>query len=455
MAKETERRYLVRSEEWKQASPPANVYRQGYLSLDPERSVRIRTTKNNAVVTIKGKRKGLARPEFEYPIPVRDAQQILEQLCLKPLITKTRYKLRQNGQLWEIDEFGEENRGLLVAEAESKSGTNHFRKPPWVGEEISGKEQFDNINLVQHPFTTWPENGGAPEAKYHLKSKESISEGVSRALQEQLQVAIHSLRKGGDLSESIHDARKALKKTRALLRLGRSGLGSAYDEANSKLRDLGRRLSCVRDAVALVESATRMQNEEEDKNIKASAQRAQAALRERQDEITRQFVEAQEKEHVIDGLQAVVDESAAWPIEQIDFPAIMTGVKNTIKNGRKALRTARSDAQPENFHEWRKRAKDFRYHVSFLRKLWPEVLDGYADSAKDLEQKLGEDHNLAVLSSLLKNFPLTRRDKTVLAGIIKNRQDKLRKEALEAGTLLYKEGPKHWSQRLMVCWQMR
>ena len=153
MAHEIERKFLVRSDEWR-ALAKATHYRQGYLSSVKERVVRVRTIDDQGFLTIKGINEGLTRLEFEYDIPAEDAAGLLE-LCEKPLIEKNRSKIELNGLTWEVDEFFGDNAGLIVAEVELESEDQTFEKPSWVGEEVSGDPRYYNSNLIQNPFTTW------------------------------------------------------------------------------------------------------------------------------------------------------------------------------------------------------------------------------------------------------------------------------------------------------------
>ena len=154
MGKEIERKFLVTNDSWR--SDAAGVrYRQGYLSTEPERTARIRIAGDNAYLTIKGKSEGATRLEYEYPIPVADADEMLEHLCLRPIIEKTRYKVEHAGMTWEIDEFEGDNAGLLMAEVELQSEDQTVEFPDWVGEEVTGDERYYNANLIAKPFTTW------------------------------------------------------------------------------------------------------------------------------------------------------------------------------------------------------------------------------------------------------------------------------------------------------------
>jgi CYTH domain-containing protein len=155
MATETERKFLVLSDHWKQEGKGIR-YRQGYLSTHPERTVRVRIGCEKAYLTVKGiTKEGVSRLEFEYPIPLQDAEQMLDTLCERPLIEKTRYRIDHGGLVWEVDEFEGENKGLVVAEVELRSATEPVERPEWVGQEVSGDPKYFNANLIVNPYTRW------------------------------------------------------------------------------------------------------------------------------------------------------------------------------------------------------------------------------------------------------------------------------------------------------------
>lgn len=153
MGSEIERKFLVRGSGWKQGAI-GQPYRQGYLSTDPLRTVRVRIAGKQAYLTIKGQSQGITRPEFEYAIPPADALQLLA-MCLWPLIEKTRYRVEHGTHVWEIDEFAGENSGLVVAEVELQSPHEAIELPDWVGEEVSDDPRYLNANLVKKPFSRW------------------------------------------------------------------------------------------------------------------------------------------------------------------------------------------------------------------------------------------------------------------------------------------------------------
>ncbi|NTU60530.1 MAG: CYTH domain-containing protein [Deltaproteobacteria bacterium] len=154
MGAEIERKFLVRDDRWR-AGATGTPYRQGYLAADPDRTVRVRLAGTRGYLTVKGRSRGLERAEFEYEIPAADAEELLDRLCLGPLVEKTRYRLEHAGHVWEVDEFAGENQGLLVAEVELGSADERVELPDWAGDEVSGDPRYYNANLARHPFTRW------------------------------------------------------------------------------------------------------------------------------------------------------------------------------------------------------------------------------------------------------------------------------------------------------------
>ena len=152
MGKEIERKFRVIKDTWRNVK--GTRYRQGYLNSAKERSVRVRTMEDKAYLTIKGIAIGVSRMEFEYEIPLQDADELLE-ICEKPLIEKTRYKVQEGGFVWEVDEFFRENQGLIVAEVELESEDQEFPKPDWVREEVTGDPRYFNSNLIKNPYINW------------------------------------------------------------------------------------------------------------------------------------------------------------------------------------------------------------------------------------------------------------------------------------------------------------
>jgi CYTH domain-containing protein len=161
MATEIERKFRVVGDAWRRQAGPGKRYRQGYLSTEPERTVRVRTVDDTqGFVTVKGKTVGTRRSEFEFAIPYDDAEDMLDTLCLRPLIEKTRYRIAHAGLVWEVDEFTGDNDGLIVAEVELTDENQHIDMPDWVGKDVSDDSRYYNANLVACPFSQWRDAAG-------------------------------------------------------------------------------------------------------------------------------------------------------------------------------------------------------------------------------------------------------------------------------------------------------
>ena len=154
MAKEIERKFLVAGEDWR-VMAQGTRYRQGYLSTVKERTVRVRTIDDKGFLTVKGVSLGATRSEYEYEIPAADADEMLDDLCEKPIIEKNRYKIPIGDVTWEVDEFLGVNDGLIVAEVELRTEDQSFPKPDWIGDEVTGDPRYFNANLIARPFSTW------------------------------------------------------------------------------------------------------------------------------------------------------------------------------------------------------------------------------------------------------------------------------------------------------------
>lgn len=154
MGQEIERKFLVVGDRWR-AQATGVRYRQGFLSTEPERTVRVRVAGAVGSITIKGLSVRARRTEFEYPIPAEDAEQILNTLCMRPLIEKVRYTITVGAHAWEVDVFEAENEGLIVAEIELGAEDEDFEMPEWIGAEVTDDPRYFNSNLVAKPYRAW------------------------------------------------------------------------------------------------------------------------------------------------------------------------------------------------------------------------------------------------------------------------------------------------------------
>lgn len=155
MATEIERKFLVCSEAWRNQVECSEHYVQGYLANTASSSVRVRVSGECAWLNIKRATPGVQRSEYDYPIPVDDARELLTNLCEGRLIEKTRHHVRYAGSLWEVDVFEGDNAGLAVAEIELDSPEQSFDRPPWLGDEISDDLRYYNNSLSTLPYKDW------------------------------------------------------------------------------------------------------------------------------------------------------------------------------------------------------------------------------------------------------------------------------------------------------------
>lgn len=155
MAIEVEHKFLLSSDAWRSEIDHSVYYKQGYLSGSPLSSVRVRISDTQAWLNIKSATIGTSRHEFEYEIPLADANTILDELCHKPIIEKQRHFVHHQNHVWEIDEFTGDNAGLIVAEIELSQIGESFAKPAWIGQEVTEDLRYYNNNLSKNPYKNW------------------------------------------------------------------------------------------------------------------------------------------------------------------------------------------------------------------------------------------------------------------------------------------------------------
>ena len=242
---------------------------------------------------------------------------------------------------------------------------------------------------------------------YRFKQEEAIPDGIRRIVVEEATAAAESLQNGtgSKRDESIHEARKGIEKIRGLLKLVRFEIGKSYRDANSTLREIGRGLSAVRDAGALIESF--------DATLSSLGSKARTA---RFAAIRRGlFRDKQEQEKVATSSNLVENSGKAllafgqqvreWPLDSDAFTVLATGLKDSYKRGRKAMKVAEQSGDADRYHLWRKRAKEHWYHTRLMEPAWTKVFEAREEAIHELEQALGEDHNLAVLQGRLLENP--------------------------------------------------
>jgi CHAD domain-containing protein len=289
---------------------------------------------------------------------------------------------------------------------------------------------------------------------FRLKAKKSTAKGIRRAAHGRAEDALRLLRdEDADPVEAVHEARKDMKKLRATLKLVRPALGdAAYRSENERFRDAGRALSDVRDAQVRAETVDALAERFADDPPPGGwwAVRAALAGDDGPDDGELGSLRERAAEQIAQGTEAIDD----WPLDARGFDLLRGGLKRSYARGRRAYGAAREAPDDETLHEWRKRAKDLWYHLRLLRRSWPPVMGAVADEAHELSNRLGDEHDLAVLRAHLgaAGELLTADQASHLSGQIATRREELQAEAFAYGALLYAEKPARFAARLERYW---
>ncbi|MCY1008773.1 CHAD domain-containing protein [Nannocystis pusilla] len=286
---------------------------------------------------------------------------------------------------------------------------------------------------------------------YRLTRSESIHQAAVRIADEELGEAIARLREGHpdapDAHTRVHAARKAIKRTRALARLLRDGLGAGFHRDNLDLRDAARRLAERRDAAVAADVFD---------HLVPTPEGALAAVRDRLAAVRDQVVASEDALHAAaDDLARVRSRSGDWPPLARGWSVLEPGLKTSYAQGRRAMRNAFADPTPAAFHAWRKRVKDLWYHTQLLHNLWKCVQAAWADALEQLSDALGEDHDLEVLRVALGQHPdLDAAARRHVLARADARSAELRARAWSLGQRLYAERPRRYVARLGHYWQV-
>lgn len=295
---------------------------------------------------------------------------------------------------------------------------------------------------------------------YWLEAAESLPDGIRRIVGEQIDEAVTQLENSeADRDEAVHEARKCFKKIRAALRLVRDEIGrQVYKPENVFYRDLGRRLSEVRDSAVMVETLDVLAARFEDQVAPGTWQDVRAELVAAH-QATRERILDQEgaAEQVADELCRGRARVAEWPIERKDFTALRGGIRRVYRRGHDRLTDAYAEPSPERFHEWRKRVKYLWYHVRILNPVWPEPLDALSDALHTLANHLGQDHDLYELRQVVVGRPEMFEDESALQfllALLSHRRAELEGLARPLGERIYAEDPDTFVQRLAAYWRV-
>jgi CHAD domain-containing protein len=298
---------------------------------------------------------------------------------------------------------------------------------------------------------------------FRLVLGESVDKGLRRIVTEEIESATAHLRKEDDSlhGDGIHEARKSIKKVRAIVRLLMPGLGAAGFRDNRALRDAGRALSKLRDAAALIETVEALSERYFADPAMEQLSVVRSALRRHLEDTVR----SEDIRTVVGGavasLKGVRKRASKWQIAGGAFAAIAPGLDTTYRHGRKRLRQAEANPTSENLHDLRKRIKDHWYHVRLLDGPLRLTLDGgFASRDKqlrELQEWLGDDHNLTVLQQAIQADPSSyggKKNVPAVVDLIGRAQSELRKQALAGASRIYDSKPKVHLQETGEAWDL-
>jgi CHAD domain-containing protein len=292
---------------------------------------------------------------------------------------------------------------------------------------------------------------------YRLSVDDDVASSVRACAREQLAAAAERLERAGeDPVTAVHEARKHLKKTRALLRLVRPALGRrAYRRENDALRAAALALSGTRDADVLAQTAPKLAEHATGRLSAGTFEQLTAALAAEAAARRGRAADAPPLATVVGALRAAELRVEAWPLEEADWETVLAGLTRAYARGRVAFAVARAEPTAELLHAWRKRAKDLWYHQRLLAPAWPAVLEAQAEEAHALSELLGDDHDLAVLAGRLATDgaaaplpPAVDAERGELRALVAHRSEQLRAEATRLGRRVYAESPKAFSRRV-------
>ncbi len=280
---------------------------------------------------------------------------------------------------------------------------------------------------------------------YRFKAGERVPEAIARIALGRIDHAFGELSGRGDGTpeEAVHEARKDMKKLRALLRLVRDEIGEkTFRRESTCFRDVARELAGVRDADVMIATLDGL-------DLPADAAGGLRQALEAHRLRTAAGARGPAARGAIEMLEQARGRVAGWPLSEEGFEALADGLRRSYRQGRRDLRAARRELRTEAMHEWRKRAKDLWYHLSLLRESWPPVMSALADEAHELSDRLGDDHDLAVLLDWAREHASA----DALGPVVERRRASLQAEAFAYGARLYADKPGAFTRRIGRWWQ--
>lgn len=289
---------------------------------------------------------------------------------------------------------------------------------------------------------------------YRLLKEEPLGEGIKRigySLNAQAMDHINELAEDNP-HEAVHELRKRFKELRAVIRLIRDALGDIYQQENHFYRDLGRQITDIRDLKAFIEALNLLKDQHNEQLYKNAFSKTEAFLNNRLStlaekmnlEETLLYIKSQLDEHAI-----IIKE---WPVELKAFKDISKSLERVYERGYKMMRIINSDPSVENFHELRKRGKYMRYHMDLISFIWPGMMNAEEQEFGNFSDLLGDDHDLALLLSLLTKEKPDEEEYQLLKAIINDKRAALQRGILELGAKLYAERPRIFVRRIGKYW---
>lgn len=295
---------------------------------------------------------------------------------------------------------------------------------------------------------------------YRLEQEETLSAGLKRLTLEQIDRALEQLHNPDDQpQEAVHDARKRLKKIRAVLRLVRDTIGEErFEKENVCFRDAGRLLAPVRDSAVNIETVDTLTNRFREQLVPGVFSSLRTQLENYAAMVCQQYVvEQRALEKTAAVIQSARMRVGEWTDIEDDFSTLYKGLKRVYKRGCKGLHRAYDDPSGENFHEWRKRVKYLWYQTRILRLIWPNMQKTFADELHTLANYLGDEHDLFELQQALTQqepFRIEEHTREILFALITERQEELRQAARPLGERIYVEKPSDFTDRMAAYWKI-
>ena len=292
---------------------------------------------------------------------------------------------------------------------------------------------------------------------FTLNPEEAPADSLRRIAAEQIDGAISQLHRRDDLNDGIHEARKHFKRVRALLRLARGALpAETYVSENQYFRDLGRLLSPIRDSAVYIETLDLLRNRYHELVTDETFLRLRKRMVREHRAVLNEFAQDERRqESIIASLRGAQPRVTDWDFQESEFSLFKSGLGRIYGRGRGEKATAFSQPTTESFHAWRKRVKYLWHHLQILQPLWPaqlKVLERYCDCLAD---KLGEEHDLAVLletpnvQALLASHSASA---DLLCSAVSRERERQRRAAIPLAQRLYVESPGRFVDRIEGYW---